>query len=79
MNIAETYLGIAFSISNYGNGTHAWAINPPMDAKHPEKSSATILGGQNEAILAARRAIGLYLGITSNLDTTQKVSGRPRN
>jgi hypothetical protein len=79
MNIAETYLGIAFSIINNGNGTHAWAISPPMDATHPEKSSATILGGQNEAILAARRAIGSYLGTTSNLNTTQKVSGRPRN
>jgi hypothetical protein len=66
MNILETYLGIAFSISNNSNGTHAWAVHPPMDAKHPEKSSATILGGQNEAILVARKAIGLYLGSTSN-------------
>jgi len=64
MNISETYLGIAFSISNNGNGTHAWAVRPPMDAKYPEKSSAIVLGGQNEAILAARRAIGIYLGST---------------
>ena len=66
MNLMESYLGFAFSISNNGNGTHAWAVHPPMDAKHPEKSSATILGGQNEAILAARRAIGLHLNTTAN-------------
>jgi len=61
----ESYLGIAFSISNNGDGTHGWAVDPPMDARHPEKSAATILGGQNEAILAARRAIGLHLKIAS--------------
>jgi|HubBroStandDraft_6_1064221.scaffolds.fasta_scaffold716248_2 hypothetical protein len=64
MNILETYLGVTFSIHNNGNGTHAWAVHPPMDARHPEKSAATILGGQNEAILAARRAIGLHLNST---------------
>jgi len=64
MNVLETYLGIAFSISNNGNGTHVWTVHPPMDARYPEKSTAIILGGQNEAILAARRAIGLHLNST---------------
>jgi hypothetical protein len=66
MNLLESYLGFSFSISNNGNGTHGWAVHPPMDAKHPEKSSATILGGQNEAILAARRAIGQHLNSTTS-------------
>lgn len=60
MKLAESYVGIAFSISENGDGTCAWAVHPPMDADHPQKSSGTVRGGQNEAILAARRAIGLF-------------------
>jgi hypothetical protein len=65
MKISEQYLGVAFSIHSNGDGTHAWTVHPPMDARHPENSTANILGGQNEAILAARRAIGLHLHSTS--------------
>jgi hypothetical protein len=65
MHISESYLGIAFFISNNGNGTHNWTVNPPLDARFPEKSTAIVLGGQNEAILAARRAIGRHLSSTA--------------
>jgi hypothetical protein len=37
-----------------------------MNAMCPEKSMGTLLGGQNEAILAARKAIGLHLSGKSN-------------
>jgi hypothetical protein len=66
MNLLENYLGIAFSISENGDGTCAWKVHSLMDAKVPENSAGTVLGGQNEAILAARKAIGMYLNGTSN-------------
>ena len=61
MNLRENYLGIAFSISENGNGTCDWKIRPLMNPKVPENSTGTVLGGQNEAILAARKAIGFYM------------------
>ena len=67
MSLSETYLGIGFSIHDNENGTWAWSSNKPMDARHPEKSTAIIPGGQNEAILAARRAIGLHLRAASQV------------
>jgi hypothetical protein len=70
MNLPETYLGISFTISENGNGTCAWAI-PQMDEGRGGKNSGTVIGGQNEAILAARKAIGLYLSGKSNLETTE--------
>ena len=57
----EIYLEIEFSIRENGDGTCAWELHPPVDAKRPTKGSGSEAGGQNEAILAARKAIGLYL------------------
>lgn len=59
--------------------TPGLSIRRWTDALHLEKSAGTVPRGQNEAILAARRAVGLYLSGTSNLNTTQKDSGRARN
>jgi hypothetical protein len=64
MNLPEAYLGIAFSIRENGDGTCTWAVQPPMNAKHPENSAGIVPGGQNEAILAARKAIGLHQNAT---------------
>jgi hypothetical protein len=61
MNLPETYLGIAFSISEKERGTYAWTVHPPMNAWYPADSTGTVQGGQNEAILAARKAIGIHL------------------
>ena len=66
MNFSESYLGIAFSIRDNDNGTCAWVAITPMDARYPERSSGTVTGGQNEAILAARKAIGLHLSSTAH-------------
>ena len=62
MNLFETYRGIAFSITANRDGTCAWAVYPPMNAMRPEDSAGSLPGGQNEAILAARKAIGAHLG-----------------
>ena len=61
MNLPESYLGIAFSIRENDRGTCSWTVHPPLNAWYPADSTGTVLGGQNEAILAARKAIGLHL------------------
>jgi hypothetical protein len=63
MKLPEAYLGVAFTISDKGHGLYAWAIHPPMNVRHPNESSGTVVGGQNEAILAARKAIGFHLNV----------------
>ena len=71
MNLPENYLGIAFSISENGNGTCDWKVRPLMNPKIPENSAGTVLGGQNEAILAARKAIGFYMNENSSRGDTR--------
>jgi hypothetical protein len=63
MNLHEKYLGIKFSISDNGDGTCAWALHPPDKAMRPVDGAGSVPGGQNEAILAARKAIGMYVGV----------------
>lgn len=65
----EKYLGIEFSIADKGDGTCAWELHPPMGVNQPINRSGTENGGQNEAILAARKAIGIFL---------EKPTGFPR-
>jgi hypothetical protein len=65
MNLSETYRGISFTINDNGDGTCGWVVRPPMDARRPLDSAGMLQGGQNEAILAARKAIGLHLGFVA--------------
>jgi hypothetical protein len=60
MKLEEKYLGIKFSISDNGDGTFAWALSARGSAADPADDSGRVPGGQNEAILAARKAIGKY-------------------
>jgi hypothetical protein len=69
MDLPESYLGIAFSISENGNGTCDWKVRPLMNI--PENCAGTVLGGQNEAILAARKAIGFYVNENSSRGDTR--------
>ena len=66
MNLPEKYLDTEFSISDNGDGTWAWKIHPPMNAQRPTESAGKVAGGQNEAILAARKAIGRYKPLNPN-------------
>jgi hypothetical protein len=60
-SLREKYREIEFSISNNNDGTWAWKVEPPMNAKRPLESAGRATGGQNEAILSARKAIGRHL------------------
>jgi hypothetical protein len=71
MNLPENYLGIAFSSSENGNGICDWKVRPLMNPKVPENSAGTVQGGQNEAILAARKAIGFYMNENSSRGDTR--------
>jgi hypothetical protein len=54
----EAYLGIEFTIRDAGNGAWAWTIRAPLTGWRIADTQGTVEGGQNEAILAARKAIG---------------------
>jgi hypothetical protein len=62
MDIREHYCGVDFTIRENGVGTSRWEFDLPAKAHRPiQHSSGTVNGGQNEAILAARKAIRIYL------------------
>jgi hypothetical protein len=62
VDIRECYCGIDFTIRENGVGSYSWEIHPPPGLRPPRHgSTGTVSGGQNEAILAARRAIRIYL------------------
>ncbi len=62
MVIRERYLGVDFVIRESGDHTCAWEICPlPGHVLAPHNIAGTVTGGQNDAILAARRAISVYL------------------
>ena len=62
MNLYEKYLGIDFSISDNGDGTFNWMLHSPQRVICQIDSAGSVSGGQNEAILAARKAIGKLVG-----------------
>ena len=61
MPLREKYSGIEFTIKENGDSTSSWELHPDPALPLPRNSSGTVEGGQNEAILAARKAISLYL------------------
>ena len=62
MDLRERYCGIDFLIRKHGAGRYRWEIQPPQGLPAPKLGiSGTVEGGQNEAILAARKAIRIYL------------------
>jgi hypothetical protein len=62
MDIQERYCGIEFIIGEDGVGRYRWEIQPPEGLPVPKLgASGTVQGGQNEAILTARKAIRIYL------------------
>ena len=62
MVIRERYLGVDFVIRDNGDRTCGWEICPPAGLVLAQHNIAgTVQGGQNEAILAARKAISVYL------------------
>ena len=61
MIIAEKYLGVEFSITNNGDGTYSWQVNRQTETAWPAHEFGTVAGGQEEAILTARKAIGHHV------------------
>jgi hypothetical protein len=78
MNQHEKYLGIEFSIADTGDGRCAWVLHPPAGANQPTNCSGTEAGGQNEAILAARKAIGVFLDRPTGFPRPRTQTHRPR-
>ena len=62
MNIPEPYRGVSYSVSDNGDGTWRWKLHPPLgeEAISP-LISVTVIGGQDEAIAAARKVIDISL------------------
>jgi hypothetical protein len=62
MDIPEQFFGIRFTFRENDDRTCSWRIHPPAGLPSPSRgSTGTVNGGQNEAILAARKAINVYL------------------
>ena len=62
MDIQERYCGIEFIIRENGVGRYWWEMHLPATRPAPKLGiSGAVEGGQNEAILAARKAIRIYL------------------
>jgi hypothetical protein len=61
MHLHEKYAGIEFTIKENGDGTSSWELQPRAGLMLPRNGTGTVQGGQNEAILAARKAISIYL------------------
>jgi hypothetical protein len=62
MQLRERYCGVEFTIRENGDWTCSWEIQPFDGLPVAERDFAgTVKGGQNEAILAARTAIHIYL------------------
>jgi len=73
MDIREQYCGINFTIRENGDWTCSWEIHPPAGLPFPKRGVVgTVKGGQNEAILAARKAIGIYLDEKPPADRVEK-------
>jgi hypothetical protein len=56
--LRESYLGIEFSVTQKSDGTCTWRMARTGNPKRPFETSGSVVGGQNEGILAARKAIG---------------------